>query len=375
MPTLQADLWNASKKSFKPTIPVLPRNDKTEEEWREYKVSDAVKTMYVGMTRAKHTLRLSYVATKGKQPTYLCPWITEAQELLDIQSKDENDIKSFYYQSAQALTRKNYEYKRDFMEMIKNFCKKRTHSHSSIDDYRGCPRKYFYKYILQFEGRGGISDGANYGSAVHDTCQYFVEQAMIPPRKYLSYEKFIAKFDEYMDYYPFSSKENQKIYSDRGHNELKEYYKFLLKTNPEDLISAEQKIDGTIDGISVTGRIDKITKNSDGTVDIIDYKTTDALTLKDVSKNGKYQGYYNQVCLYKYFVENLTDMKVNQVKLSFPINSSDLVVPVEEEDCKEVFERFKGYIKQIENAEFAPSYDPDACKYCPYKSFCGMNII
>ena len=375
MPTLQADLWNASTKSFKPTIPVLPNKDKTDEEWKDYKVADAVKTMYVGMTRARHTLRLSYVATKGKKATYPCPWIIEAKDLMEMQSKDKNDLASFYYQSKEALTKRDYDYKRDFMELIKGFCKNREHSHSSVDTYRGCPRKYFYKYILAFEGRGGISDGANYGSAVHDTCQYLVEQALLPPKKYPSKEDFMAKFDECMDFYPFSSKENEKMYRDRGHNELNEYYKVLIKTKPEDLIGAEVKVEGKIDGINITGRIDKVVKNPDGTVDIYDYKTTNALTLKEVCKGGKYEGYYNQVCLYKYFAQKLNGLNVNEVKLSFPIDSSELSVPVDDDDCKEVFEKFKEYIRQIEGANFEPSYNPDACKYCPYTSFCGMNII
>jgi ATP-dependent exoDNAse (exonuclease V) beta subunit len=330
---------------------------------------------YVGMTRARHTLRLSYVATKGKKATYPCPWIIEAKDLMEMQSKDKNDLASFYYQSKEALTKRDYDYKRDFMELIKGFCKNREHSHSSVDTYRGCPRKYFYKYILAFEGRGGISDGANYGSAVHDTCQYLVEQVMLPPKKYPSKEDFMAKFDECMDYYPFSSKENEKMYRDRGHNELNEYYKVLIKTKPEDLIGAEVKVEGKIDGINITGRIDKVVKNPDGTVDIYDYKTTNALTLKEVCKGGKYEGYYNQVCLYKYFAQKLNGLNVNEVKLSFPIDSSELSVPVDDDDCKEVFEKFKEYIRQIEGANFEPSYNPDACKYCPYTSFCGMNII
>lgn len=375
MPTLQADLWNASSKSFKPTIPVLPNKDKSDDDWREYKIADAVKTMYVGMTRARHTLRLSYVAVKGKKTTNPCPWIIMAKDLMDTQFKDENDIESFYYHSAQALTKRDYDYKRDFIELIKDFCKNGKHSHSSVDTYRGCPRKYFYKYILNFEGRGSISDGANYGRAVHDACQYLVEQAMLPPKKYLSKEDFLAKFNEYMDFYPFSSKENEKLFRDRGNKELDKYYALLVKTNPEDLLGAELKVEGPIDGINITGRIDKVVKNPDGTVNIYDYKTTDALSLKDVCKGGKYESYYNQVCLYKFFAQELKGLNVKEVKLSFPIDSSELSVPVEDEDCKEVFEGFKEYIKQIEEANFEPSFNQDACKYCPYTSFCGMDII
>ena len=75
-------------------------------------------------------------------------------------------------------------------------------------------------------------------------------------------------------------------------------------------------------------------------------------------------------------IKNLNgNQKVCEVKLSFPINSTELSVPVTDEDCKEVFEMFKGFVNKIEHAEFEPTHNPDACKYCPYTSFCGLNII
>ncbi|MBO6088479.1 ATP-dependent helicase, partial [bacterium] len=60
MPTLETRKWESSSKSLKPDIPLDESEFKTEDELKnEVKPSDLTKLLYVAMTRAKHTLRMS----------------------------------------------------------------------------------------------------------------------------------------------------------------------------------------------------------------------------------------------------------------------------------------------------------------------------
>ena len=46
-----------------------------------------------------------------------------------------------------------------------------------------------------------------------------------------------------------------------------------------------------------------------------------------------------------------------------------------EEDCEKVVNEFKQTINNISECEFEPSYNEDACKYCNYKDFCGLDVV
>ena len=80
-----AHKWESDNKSLAPSIPVNLDDYKDEKELKANKLSDRIKVMYVGMTRAKHTLRLSYVQTingSEKKPSKLI------FNLLDIFEKE-----------------------------------------------------------------------------------------------------------------------------------------------------------------------------------------------------------------------------------------------------------------------------------------------
>ena len=59
MPSITRDKWESSRKSMKSVIPLDISEYKTEDELKSQKLSEQIKLLYVGMTRAKHTLRLS----------------------------------------------------------------------------------------------------------------------------------------------------------------------------------------------------------------------------------------------------------------------------------------------------------------------------
>ena len=72
MPNLVTEKWESSK-GEKPIIPLNPSEYKNKDELKENKYSDRIKLLYVGMTRAIHTLRLSYPEMiNGKNKKLTC---------------------------------------------------------------------------------------------------------------------------------------------------------------------------------------------------------------------------------------------------------------------------------------------------------------
>jgi len=374
MPTMQTRRWESSSKSFKPTIPVSPNKHKTDEDWKLYRLSDRVKTMYVGMTRAKHTLRLSYVAQTGKTAGNLSAWIMEAKDLMEMVNYEEQTAETIIYQAKKALTKRSYDYKRDFVEQVNKKIEGRNYSASVFNVYQACPRKFFYGDILKFDGRLGFADAANYGSAFHIACKFMVEQAM-KEGFYPTKEEFYNKFKESLDMMLLSSFQQREILEGRGKKEVDEYYHHLTDTPVKNLFDAEHELEIEYDGVKFIGYIDKIEKNDDGTYSIIDYKTGTPAKEKAISPDGKHKDYYNQICLYKYYFEKKTGVVVKDLSFVFTVDCSVVTLTPIEEDCEKVVNEFKQTIKNISECEFEPSYNEDACKYCNYKDFCGLEIL
>ena len=80
---------------------------------------------------------------------------------------------------------------------------------------------------------------------------------------------------------------------------------------------------------------------------------------------------------YKYFYEKLTGNKVSITKFIYPedFESKNEGICYTDEEIEELVEKFKQAVAKIKAFEFEPSNNKNACKYCLYKDFCGMNKI
>ncbi len=374
MPTLNAHKWESDRGSLKPEIPVDKSEYKTKEELDELKLSDRIKVMYVGMTRAKHTLRLSYVQAvngKAKKPSI---FISNIQDMFEKESEPFVYTEpSFYYTAAQALTKRDYDYRKDFCALVDAKLADRAFSPTAINQYLKCPRQYLYEKILELQAKAGNPDHLSYGAAIHEACEYIINYAK-KSGEYPAKEEFINVFKNKLDTLPLSSFSQRANLEGRGENALREYYHQITSTPADWLYEAEKKIYFELDGIKFYGIIDRIDKNEDGSFTIYDYKTGNAK--KGIEPDGDHEDYYNQMALYKYFFEKSEDVKVSKTTFIYPEDyTNNLDLKLSEEDCKQVVEKFKNAISEIRNYNFEPSYCENACKYCPYHDFCEMEIV
>ena len=82
-----------------------------------------------------------------------------------------------------------------------------------------------------------------------------------------------------------------------------------------------------------------------------------------------------KIIITKFVCINTTGITVRDLTFVFPVDCSTVVLTPTEEECEKVVEKLKQSIKNISDCEFEPSYDENACKYCAYKDFCGMEIV
>lgn len=378
MPTLDTYKWESSSKSLKPEIPLDKSEYKNEEDIKnEVKPSDLTKLMYVAMTRAKHTLRMSYpekIESKTRKPT---KYIVKIQDMLEKEAEPfEYDENSYWTQVSELLIKREYDYKKDFTNLVKSYLDDVKHfAPTTLNTYLSCPRQYLYEKVFKFEVKDGNPDNLNYGTAIHDACEKFAEY-VLTNKTYPTKEFFIDAFMEKLSNLPLSSFENRKNIEGRGEKALDKFYAFMISTPINEFDSIEQGIDCEIDGYNLYGKFDRIDKNKDGSYTLYDYKTGNAKTLKQVCPDGEKEDYYNQMALYKYIYEKTSGNKVARTVLVFPEDfEKNLEVNYTEDEIEAVVAKYKDVIDSIYEMNFEPSNDLNTCKYCIYKDFCQTNIL
>ena len=102
----------------------------------------------------------------------------------------------------------------------------------------------------------------------------------------------------------------QEHFIERGKKALENYYPHFVQTTPERIKDLEFSFNCVLtEDIPLTGKIDRIEINNDGTFGLYDYKTGKPAKEKEVATGGSKKNYYNQLCFYKYAFEKLTGKK------------------------------------------------------------------
>ncbi len=376
LPNLVNRNWESSSQSYASKIPLAPSEYKDSEELKQLKRSDKIKLLYVGMTRAKHFLALSYpdmVNKKVKKVTALVANIKDYMENVIAEGYDEN---SFWEEAKKTLEICDYDYKKDFAELINGYLNQvKYFSPSSMNVYLSCPRQYLYAKVFDFDVKDGNPDFANFGTAIHEACEKFVEYSM-KNKEYPSKEVFIKAFKDKLAKLPLSNYQNRENLEGRGENALDKFYSFMISTPIDEFDSLEQGIEYEEKGFNFYGKFDRVDKNKDGSYTLYDYKTGSAKTLKEVCPEGEKENYYNQMALYKYIYEKTTGRKVSRTVFVFPEDhENNLEMNYTEAEIDEVLTKYKNAVDSIRSMDFEPTFKKDACKYCAYKDFCNSKVV
>ncbi|MBR2068714.1 MAG: ATP-dependent helicase [Candidatus Gastranaerophilales bacterium] len=375
MPTLIAQKWESNTKSLKAEIPLDINEYKTSDEIREIiKPSDLTKLLYVAMTRAKHTLRLSYPDTINKKIKKPTKFLSSIQDVFEINNNSFEYSENSYIEQIKAdLFKKEYDYIKEFKALIQTKLSDRAYSATAVNKYLSCPRRYFLEEILELCAKDGNPNFLSYGSAIHKACENAAKY-VAKQNDYPSKEEFINWFKDELNKLPMENYEQRINFATRGEKALEKYYSQILNTPKNCFFESEYKLSVKTDDFKFIGYIDRIDKNSDGTYILYDYKTGNNKNYA-IKPEGDHEDYYNQMALYKYFYELQTKNKVSKMQFIYPedFSSKNDGITYTQEEIQAVLEKFKNAVENIKNAQFEPNCNEKSCKNCPYSDFCNMQ--
>ena len=425
MPYLTSDKLDTLKidKELIPTKPKVGEmyEDVLKQQHQAFFL-DRIKLLYVGMSRAKHTLVLSYTGEpKDKDKYNGLSWFIKQiaenpknknGEIVLIEPEPEEFEADFYRPKI------DYKYNEEFKDFIEiNIPNK--FSITSLNTYRKCPKQYFFDKILNLKVRSGNKDDMSYGSALHLAFEKSIQKVMTKDengkRSYLTNEEALKVFEDKLKTLEITNPQGAK--ASAGANVFSKgvningdkcfYEKFKALVNPDDIeqdavfekspvldnkpsgkykIYAEVPLNVgvNIDGkdVFLIGYVDRLDKKPDGTYTIYDYKTKE--NCQDIAPSDDY---FYQMVFYKYVLEKQYP--------GIEVSDACFILPIEKNGNNyikvhyKMMEKKRNYggveytcsnyeysvdeinkaIGNILDGQFEEPEKPD-CQYCGYKYIC-----
>ena len=362
----------------------LPEGDfHTQEERRLF---------YVAITRAKEGLFLTsaddYGGARAKKASRFLDELGykkhETRNKQITNSKlSRREVRDPDFTSGQ-VTKRKAEKSEMTHEMPKSF------SFSALNSYRKCPYQYKLSYILQIPTKG--SHYFSFGQSIHSTLHKFytqvqtlnsVEQTSLfkikdSRLKIKDGEVKVPTMDELLKMYDASwiddwylSKDQKDKYYKKGKDILKEFYE-----SNKDKWTIPVALEGwfklKIGDYFINGRIDRVDKLADGTLQIIDYKTGQAK--QKVEGDDK-----NQLLIYQLAANSVTEYKNMGVvsNLTFFYLEDNLQISFlgDDEDLLGLKEKLLETIENIKSGNFTATPAEYICSHCDFKDICEFRKL
>lgn len=376
-----SDMWEKSRVNNNQfSLPdTLTFNQKKDEN----KLESLRRLFYVGMTRAKKNLQISFSkkTNEGKnieRSQYVEEIIEKIQAVVNKKHLTSEQIAEYTAlalsdSSSLILSRSKLLEKEYIKNILENFRMSITH----LNRYLECPVAFYYETILRVPS--ARNEHAAFGTVIHDTLKWLFNEMEKNNNNFPEKEKFVAEFKNQMichrDAFTKQQYENLIAY---GEKNLTEYYeKYVGSWNK--IIKTEFMIDDIeVDGVPIKGKIDKIEFNGIE-VNVVDYKTgkTENALKKlnppsDKDPNGG--DYWRQLVFYNILINNYK--KQNWKMISGEIDfvekqdkEKEFVkkkIIVTADDIAIVQQQIKDVYTKIMNHEFTEGCAKKDCVWCNF---------
>ena len=375
MPNLIAKKWE--KKRISNTNPLPISYEEVDSETKRF--SEQLRLLFVGITRAKHSLFISFSNTIDGKSQELTQHLAQ---VIQNSTQTENFTHELTQQDysleiVKSLLRQDFDYKNAFKSELEARLKDFVLSPSSLNSYLACPRNFLYTHILQIPVYDKDWNNANYGSAIHKTLELTIQKAK-EIGAYLSKDEICDLFVKCLAQQKFPSKEIREQYIQRGKKSLCEYYHHFIETNPDSIEATELQLKYVpLEDNFLKGFIDRVEKLSDGTFALYDYKTGTAKPKSQITDGGNYQHYLNQLRFYKLAFETQNSgSKVSRVGLIFVEDvGGSFYATLTEDDNTHIKEQILNTYKNLKELNFDCTKDEKQCEFCNYKQLCSLTSL
>jgi DNA helicase-2/ATP-dependent DNA helicase PcrA len=357
-------------------------------------LEDERRLFYVGMTRAKEHLHISYSAQTPEEKAlqrsrFLVELVdsgvvktnTPSPKSLSDEDMFDYGVSRFGLDERPQLAFVDHAVAEKVLEKFKL-------SVTALNKYLQCPISFYFDNILKVPSARTVHTG--FGQAIHRTLELMHDESRKPDVPFPSVERMMELFDESMSLY--HSHFTKKEYQDRsafGHQFLPNYYKEYVASwqKVPDFIM-EYNINQAVCGeVPIKGRLDRVEVGPNG-VHVIDYKTgnrsNSVKKLKGPQDADDRGGdYWRQIVYYRILIENDTrnNWKFNSGAFDFvqPDKSTGKFIidnfQVTDEEVSIVKNQITSTFASIQNHEFEKGCGEEDCTWCNFVKYNQLDML
>ena len=346
---------------------------------------DARRLFYVGTTRARKVLKLSYSLQDGNKnesiPSRYMGEIQHIPEMERLKIDGTNDTISYTLFEEMSYVKKEFV-KIDqlrFDTFFENFQLTTT----SMDKYLKCPLAFYYEKVLRVPS--GRSPHMGFGNAIHHTLQFYLDDQFY--KQEFQEEKLISIFNSKMAIY--KSHFTEKQFETYTHEGIRSLSGFLKKYLPEWKsvlkMDMEYKIKNLYRGVPIAGQIDRIDEISNG-YRVIDYKTGKADNISEKTRGRSEKlplgsDYFRQMIFYRLLLDSQIQYSGKVVSGLFHFVNQDKKgeyqtreIQVTQEDKLWLGDMIVDVYSKIKNQVFEPGCGSSECIWCTYVNSGSLPI-
>lgn len=339
---------------------------------RDVHVAEERRLFYVALTRAKDRLYVTGAKFYGaaKRAKRLSTFVHEAfgediePFLLEHTGKKEERLSLFDWDSlkpkAQEISEKLYEHESRRIRYL---------TYSQIDTFDLCPLHYKLLYIMNVPTRP--SGSLSFGTTLHNTLKSMYQRAATWDQSARSgfLGEALALYEQHWIGSGFASQDQkQKMYS-QGKKWIQSYVEHHIDWDNLP-IALEKSFTITIDDLKINGRMDRVDRLADGTLEIIDYKTGQPKDHKVLQKDLQLSIYAMAATSPGVFGQSIDALKLSY----FYFQSNEKVsIEVTNESLQADAQRILAIRDAIETSDFTCSNHLFCLQGCDFDLFCNRN--
>ena len=233
-------------------------------------------------------------------------------------------------------------------------------SHSSISLYGECPQKYKFKYVDKIPEKP--RHFFSFGQSVHLALEYFygVKEPKAP-----TLEELLAAYRATWVRGGYKDDAQEAEYFEDGRQILTRFHDKHAKTFRLPYF-VEYGFNFEIDGVPVTGKVDRVDKLADGRLLILDYKTGKQLKTGRIDVDA-------QLTMYQLACEKGLDAEVAElVFYHLPTLKEHKSARRDASLVDELKTRIVTTAESITKEKFEPKPLDSVCRWCDYKPICPV---